>query len=330
MKAKLACSFSYDPWYDMAFEEYLLNNVVRDEVILYLWQSDHTVLIGKHQNAWRECSCKQLEDDGGKLARRLSGGGAVYQDLGNLNFTFIMDRELYDLEKQLGVILNAVNNLGIRAEFTGRNDITVDGKKFSGNAFCFKSESALHHGTILVDTDFSRLARYLRPSKEKIMAKGVDPRSVQSRVVNLSSINSGINMTVIKEALEDSFVSSYGELQGRIQIDDMGGRLDNLYRKYSSWEWNYGETPEFNINLGKRFDWGEIEICLGIEDGYIKTVVVYSDAMDTELIDDLAVVLRGIPFCKEGMISKILCIGESAERESFVKDLSKWLDTKPI
>ena len=168
---------TFDPWLNLSVEEQLLNSVKPGQFILYLWQNHNTVVIGKNQNAWRECKTELLENEGGKLARRLSGGGAVFHDIGNLNFTFVVDRENYDLTKQVSVILNAVNSLGINAEMNGRNDLTVDKRKFSGNAFCFRKHGAYHHGTVLVNADMSKMARYLQVSKEKILSKGI--QSVQ-------------------------------------------------------------------------------------------------------------------------------------------------------
>lgn len=329
MRTACASSSSYDPWYNLAIEEYLLNHVADNEIILYLWQNDNTVVIGKHQNAWKECSCKELESEGGKLARRLSGGGAVYHDLGNLNFTFVMDRQLYDLERQLHVLLLAVRNLGIEAEFSGRNDLTVEGKKFSGNAFCFQSGSAYHHGTILVDTDMSRLARYLRVSKEKIASKGVDVKSVKSRVVNLAGLNSEITIEAVKQSIKESFSRVYGELSSTIQLDRASGEIRTLYRKYASWEWRYGETPDFDVSFRNRFEWGEMELCLSIEEGFIKKAVVYSDAMDCGLVEDLAESLQRVPFRKNVIMNRIAGI-TTEDRKSLVQDLLGWFDAKII
>jgi len=329
LRTAYASSGSYDPWYNLAIEEYLLNHVAEHEIILYLWQNDNTVVIGKHQNAWKECACKELESEGGKLARRLSGGGAVYHDLGNLNFTFVMDRKLYDLERQLHVLLLAVRNLGIEAEFSGRNDLTVEGKKFSGNAFCFKSRSAYHHGTILVDTDMNKLARYLRVSKEKIASKGVDVKSVKSRVVNLVSLNPELTIEAVKQSVKKSFAQVYGEYSCEIRFDHDSNEIRRLYQKYASWEWRYGETPDFDISFRNRFDWGEIEICLGVEEGCIKKAVIYSDAMDCDLIEDLAESLQGIPFRKDAIMKRVSGIDDE-ERKSFVQDLLRWLDTRDI
>lgn len=141
LDTKIVYSHSYDPWFNLAVEEYLLNHVHDHEVILYLWQNDQTVVIGRNQNAWKECAWEQLEKDGGKLARRLSGGGAVFHDLGNLNFTFLTTKKHYELERQLSVILQALRKLGVNAEFSGRNDLMLDGRKFSGHAYYYQGHS---------------------------------------------------------------------------------------------------------------------------------------------------------------------------------------------
>ena len=126
---------SFNPWFNLAIEEFLVNNVKDDETILYLWQNKDTVVIGSNQNPWKECDVNKIEEDKVKLARRLSGGGAVYHDIGNLNFTFIMKKYKYDEDKQLNVVLNAINSFGMEAKFSGRNDLLLSGKKFSGNAY---------------------------------------------------------------------------------------------------------------------------------------------------------------------------------------------------
>lgn len=217
----------------------LLTHMAENQAILYLWQNDHTVVIGKHQNPWKECDCHRLENEGGKLARRLSGGGAVYHDRGNLNFTLVMDRKLYDLDKQLSVLLCAVRDLGIEAQFSGRNDLVAGGKKFSGNAFCLKLQTAYHHGTVLINTDFAKLERYLCPSQEKIASKIIDARSVRSRVVNLASLNPEITVADLSLASPE---------------------IQWLYQKYASWQWRYGQSPDFDISYRHRFDWGEVEL----------------------------------------------------------------------
>ena len=199
-------STSFNPWLNLAIEEYLVENVKDNEVILYLWQNKDTVVIGSNQNPWKECNIEKMKDGDIKLARRLSGGGAVFHDVGNLNFTFLMGKDLYNQDQQLRVILDAVNSYGFNAEFSGRNDILIDGRKFSGNAYFFGDTSSYHHGTLLVDADMLKLTEYLNPSKQKIVSNGVD--SVKSRVVNLKSIKDSITIEDLKSSLVKSFQMS--------------------------------------------------------------------------------------------------------------------------
>lgn len=321
-------SLSFDPWYNLALEEHLLHQVCENQIILYLWQNQNTVVIGRNQNAWKECRWKELEDNDGKLARRLSGGGAVYHDLGNLNFTFIMDKKLYDLEKQLKVILDAVKMSGIDAEFSGRNDLVVNEKKFSGNAFYSEKNAAYHHGTLLINSDFQKLLRYLQVSKEKIISKGID--SIQSRVVNLSSIESSITIESMIKNLEESFVQHYGGVVDEIKVDQATNEINRLYQKYASWEWRYGETPHFDISFEKRFSWGGIELGFSLKNGYIVSALAYSDAMDYEIIQKVSASLKDCPFKLDAIISRIDSISICSDEEIIIGDLKEWLRTKTI
>ena len=198
-KIKYVITTETNPYKNLALEEYLLKQVGETEVILYLWQNEKTIVIGKNQNPWKECKVAELEANGGRLVRRLSGGGAVFHDLGNLNFTFLATKENINVEKQLEVIVRAVNHLGISAEKSGRNDITVEGRKFSGNAFYSEGNQSYHHGTILVNVDMSMLSRYLNVSKDKLVSKGVE--SVRSRVTNLTEYNVDLDIQRMKEVL---------------------------------------------------------------------------------------------------------------------------------
>ena len=196
------------PYPNFGMEEYLLYHVEEEECILYLWQNEKTVVIGRNQNAWKECRREELEAAGGHLVRRLSGGGAVFHDLGNLNFTFITRKDNYDVTKQTEVILRAVKKLGVNAERTGRNDITVDGRKFSGNAYYETGDFCYHHGTILLSVDKEEMARYLNVSREKLRSKSVD--SVKSRVANLIEFVPDLTVRRMRDSLEESFGEVYG------------------------------------------------------------------------------------------------------------------------
>lgn len=334
---KIVESGENDPWYNLALEEYLLQQVGEGEIILYLWQNQNTVVIGRNQNAWKECRCQLLEREGGKLARRLSGGGAVFHDIGNLNFTFIMDKKLYNLEKQLQVILSAVRNLGIEAGFSGRNDLEVAGKKFSGNAFYFSEKTAYHHGTILIDVDVNKLTKYLQVSREKIISKGID--SVRSRVINLKELEPELNIDMMKKALSTSFLSYYLKEDIRevtrpcLYLPSRLPGLRELYRKYSSWEWSFGKSPQFDMNISNRFEWGGIELGFSLKDGIIKEASIYSDVMETELISLLAEKLKGKNYKLMDIIMAIESIKESTDKglydrikvERIISDLKNWL-----
>ena len=200
-------SSGYDPHRNLAIEQHLLEQVKPGQCILYLWQNQNTVVIGRNQNAWKECRTSLLEEEGGHLARRLSGGGAVFHDLGNLNFTFLVSRADYDLDRQFSVIQEAVRSFGIPAEKSGRNDVLSAGRKFSGNAFYRNGTQAYHHGTLLVDVDMQKMGRYLNPSKAKLQSKGVD--SVRSRVVNLKEMNPEVTIESLKAAMGQAFSKVY-------------------------------------------------------------------------------------------------------------------------
>ena len=289
---------SSDPWWNLSVEEYLLERVEPGQCILYLWQNENTVVIGRNQNPWRECRTELLENEGGKLARRLSGGGAVFHDTGNINFTFIMSRDTYDLDKQLQVVLGAVKALGIQAEKSGRNDLTVDGRKFSGNAFCFRKNSAYHHGTILVAADFDKLSKYLQVSAEKMNAKGV--QSVQSRVVNLSEMQPELTVADVADALITVFRDVYGSTAKVEHCVKDGSEsqevLEELYCKYSSWKWRYGEAPSFDMEISNRFPWGEVQIGFTLKEGIVSKAVIYSDALDEAYITRLSGIFDECPF----------------------------------
>ena len=321
-------SDSYNPWYNLAVEELLLDTVKENQYILYLWQNQNTIVIGKNQNPWNECRSVLLEKEGGYLARRLSGGGTVYHDLGNLNFTFLMNRENYNLEKQVSVILGAVKSLGIPAEMTGRNDLTVEGRKFSGNAFCFRKNNAYHHGTILVSSDFEKLTRYLQVPEEKIRTKGIE--SVRSRVVNLIEYSPSLTIDTVKKVLCEEFTKVYG---GDPRVVQSVQKLDQEiiqrhYQKYASWEWRYGDAPKFDLEVSTRFTWGGMDIGLKLEKGIVTEVRVYSDAMDEEFIGMLPEVMKGSQLNANILAERILKMNAGDSRIPLQEDIADWLKTK--
>ena len=284
-----------DPYYNLALEEYLLNTVDRESCILYLWQNRHTVVIGRNQNPWQECRTWQLEEDGGFLARRLSGGGAVYHDMGNLNFTFLVQKENYDLPRQLSVIARACQALGIPAEVSGRNDITAQGRKFSGNAFYEHEGRCYHHGTLLIDVDMAQLGRYLSPSPAKLKAKGVS--SVRSRVVNLRELRPDLTVAEMARQMEQAFSQVYGlpaEHIDRSALDT--GAIETLRQHYAGWDWLYGRKLPFTFQCAGKFPWGEVTIQLAAESGVVREAAVYTDAMEVGFVPLLEAALTGCLF----------------------------------
>ena len=303
-KIKLYESKSFDPYLNLATEQYLMETVEEDACILFLWQNQNTVVIGKNQNAWKECRTTLLNEEGGVLARRLSGGGAVFHDLGNLNFTFLMPQAEYDLDRQFAVIAEAVSLLGLQAERSGRNDVLAEGRKFSGNAFYKNGAQAYHHGTLLVNVDMDKLGRYLNPSKAKLQAKGVD--SVRSRVVNLTELNPQITIASMKDAMTRGFAKVYDKPMSVITEQDFDhAAIEALRQRNASWEWNFGQKLPFTVECEERFAWGGVQIQLSVESGMIRDVRVYSDAMDWSLAPKLEETLQGCRFCAEDLRRKV-------------------------
>lgn len=333
LKAKLVLGKGMDPWYNLALEEYLLNELEANEIILYLWQNDNTVVIGRNQNAWQECWVGDLEAKGGKVARRLSGGGAVFHDQGNLNFTFIMPRKLYNLKGQLKVILKALQQLGFEAEFSGRNDIILNNKKISGNAFYIGSKAAYIHGTVLVDSDLKKLVSFLKVSDEKIKSKGID--SISSRVMNLKEADKSITVEKVKASIKDSFARRYnnGQELSEKKIEDKA-EMKELYQKYSSWEWRFGKSPDFDISIDHRFSWGGVELKLKLSSGVIEEAVIYSDAMYADLIEDLSASLLNKSFELSTIMENVEKTlnnynwPETEAQESITKEFLDWLNTE--
>lgn len=293
-----------DPHRNLAVEQALLETVEEDTCILYLWQNRHTVVIGRNQNAWRECRTEQMEADGVFLARRLSGGGAVFHDLGNLNFTFLVRKPGYDLDRQLGVIVEACRLLGIPAERSGRNDVLTGGRKFSGNAFYEHQGRCYHHGTLLVDVDMTAMGRYLSPSKAKLEAKGVS--SVRSRVVNLKELRPDLTIGEMAARMEEAFQSVYGMGAERLETSALDGTyVDALTEKNRSWDWLYGRDIPCELRCGKRFPWGEVELRLEVEAGTVRGVTVYTDAMDWALAPAVEGALMGSVFRREELVRRL-------------------------
>lgn len=297
MNTRILYSQTYDPWFNLATEEWIFNDMAPEAHVLYLWSNDETVVIGRCQNPWVECRLDLMERDGVRLARRQSGGGAVFHDKKNLNFTFMSGLDDYSVERNFEIIRAALDRFGIPAEVTGRNDLIVGGRKISGSAFKKNKDLAFHHGTLLIDTDLVKLSSYLNPDPRKLEAKGV--KSVKSRVANLVEINPRITAEGLRDALADEFAGRLGTGEEiSLGTDSLGDipELVGYYERLKSREWLYGRTPPFTHSFDQRFPWGGVEIRLDVRKGRIHDALIHSDCLYPEMILALAENLRGADY----------------------------------
>ena len=305
-----------DGWKNLAADEYFLDRVQPDQMILYFYINANAVIIGRGQNPWAECNLRAMDADHVQLVRRITGGGAVFHDTGNLNFSFIAGESVYDVERQLRMILNAVRALGIPCDFTGRNDLVADGRKFSGNAFCARGHARQHHGTLLIDADLTRLQNYLNVDPRKLKAKGA--KSVRSRVCNLSDFVPTLTCEQMLAALKVAYRAEYGEYTELAEADLDAPALDAYYEKQSSDAWRLGKTPRFDAEIENRFPWGNVQALLTLRGGRVDAADVYSDANDAELTDDIRSRLLGAEFGATPL-SLALMSSEKEETREFAR-----------
>lgn len=284
-----------NPFFNLAAEEFFLNNNPEGVQTLFLWRNEPTIVVGKHQNPWVECDVSALERDNIHLARRKSGGGAVYQDLGNSIFTFLSPNTSFDKERNNSILIDSLELLGVtgKCEVSGRNDITCDGKKVSGSAYKVAEKNAIHHGTMLISADLGALAKYLSPSKIKLEAKGVS--SVRSRVTNLVEYahpDRKIDHEAFCGALAKSFCTSYGVKAPEIEIIDESflekePEIKRIADSLESWDWRFGSTPHFTAVYEGRLDLGTLSVNLNMRNGIIEDAKIFSDCLYTQFVEEL-------------------------------------------
>lgn len=272
-----------------------MDTLPEETAILYLWQNSHTIVVGRNQNPWYECRVEEFLESGGKIARRLSGGGAVYHDMGNLNFTFVLPKTEFDVPRQLSVIRKAVGAFGLEAIQSGRNDLLIGERKFSGNAFYKAGHSAYHHGTLLIDCDMQTLAGYLIPNEQKLQYHGV--QSVQSRVVNLKSLVQDISVETLQCELFRAFTAVYQ--QKPAVLDEMmldQHTLGAIAAQFADPDWIYPSALPYTFTVAERFPWGGVTVKLLVENGVIRNAKLFTDAMEAGLFSLLEQALTGCPY----------------------------------
>jgi lipoate-protein ligase A len=292
-----------DPDFNLAREEYIFNAMPRDCDYLYLWQNDNAIIIGRHQNTMAEIDQDYVLKKGIRVVRRLSGGGAVYHDMGNLNFTFVADAEScrVDLRRFCLRIAEALSALGVDAQVDGRNDILANGCKVSGNAKYVKEGRVMHHGTLLFDSDLTVLSKALQPDPEKIKAKGV--KSVRSRVANIRSLLKE-DMTLeqfrthlAQYLLRDGNCSPY-----ELTREELGAVEAIRASRYGTWDWNYGASPACAITRRQRIEGvGSVQAHMTLDKGRIGQIAFTGDFFSAQEPEGLAMLLRGRPLTEEAL-----------------------------
>ncbi|WP_192458636.1 lipoate--protein ligase A [Musicola keenii] len=306
---RLLLSSSVDPWFNLAVEDCIFRQMSATQRVLFLWRNADTVVIGRAQNPWKECNTGRMEQDNVRLARRSSGGGAVFHDLGNTCFTFMAGKPGYDKSISTGIILRALAMLGVNAQASGRNDLlvnTADGaRKISGSAYRESKDRGFHHGTLLLDTDLSRLANYLNPDVKKLQAKGIT--SVRSRVANLTELLPGVSHEAVCNAIVAAFFEHYqarcdAEYVSPEALPDLPGFREQFARQ-SSWTWNFGQAPNFSHVLDTRFDWGGIELHFDVEKGVISRCQLFTDSLNLTPLETLAEKMVGLAYRPDAVLA---------------------------
>lgn len=298
---RLLLSDSYDPWFNLAVEECIFRQMPATQRVLFLWRNADTVVIGRAQNPWKECNTRRMEEDHVRLARRSSGGGAVFHDLGNTCFTFMAGKPEYDKTVSTAIVLTALNSLGVTAEASGRNDLVVKtdsgDRKVSGSAYRETMDRGFHHGTLLLNADLSRLANYLNPDQKKLQAKGI--------------------------------TSVRGRVDAEVISPDNTPDLPNFaetFARQSSWEWNFGQAPAFSHLLDERFRWGGVELHFDVEKGHITRAQAFTDSLNPAPLEALAARLVGCQYRAEVLQQQCeALVGDFPEQEAELKELSAWI-----
>lgn len=289
-------SESRDPYYNLALEEYVFEKMDPAKEYFMLWQNEHTIVVGKYQNTAEEINQAYVDEHQIKVARRLSGGGAVYHDKGNLNYTFIIGKDKnpeFDFKLLSAPVVKVLEQFDIHAEVSGRNDILIDGKKFCGNSQYTKRKRMLHHGCIMVDSNLDVVSNALKVKTAKFESKSV--KSVQSRVTTINAnAKAPISMENFKDALKACAFES-NKLEQYFLTEEDAQAIEKLRNeKYATWTWNYGSNPNYNVIVEKKFASGLVTVKMDVEASVIKAIKIFGDFFGNGEIEDLEKQLTGI------------------------------------
>lgn len=302
---------SHNPAYNVALEAYAFRELLAEDELFILWINEPTIVIGKHQNAIEEINKTYTDEHGIHVVRRLSGGGAVYHDLNNLNYTIISNKSqegAFDFKTFSQPVIETLADLGVAANFTGRNDLEIDGKKFCGNAQAYYKGRMMHHGCLLFDVDMTVLGNALQVSKDKIESKGV--KSVRARVTNiLDELPEKMTVEAFSNQLLNKMKESYPDMTEYVFSDDELKNIQALAdQQFGTWDWTYGEAPEYTIKRSVRYPAGKITTYANVEKSVIKGMKLYGDFFGIKDVADIEQALIGLRYEYPDVLAKLQTI----------------------
>lgn len=311
---KYIVNTSNDPAYNVALEAYAFQKLTDIDEIFILWINEPAIIIGRHQNTIQEINKEFIDKNGIHVVRRLSGGGAVYHDLNNLNYTIISNNTqegAFDFQTFSKPVIDTLAKLGVKAEFTGRNDLEINGQKFAGNAQAYYKGRMMHHGCLLFDVDMSVLGQALKVSKDKIESKGI--KSVRARVTNIvDHLSDKITVQEFSDAILAQMKEEYPEMDEYVlsdaELSEIQAMRDN---QFATWDWTYGKAPEYTIERGVRYLAGKITTYANVENSTIKSVKIFGDFFGVKPVDDIEKMLEGVRYDYKDVLAALKTVDTS-------------------
>ncbi len=299
-----------NPAFNLATEEFLMNH--KQDNWFYLYINAPSIIVGKHQNSLAEINVDYVKENNVIVIRRTTGGGAVFHDPGNLNFTFIMKEnpgETADFRKYTQPIIDVLQAMDVDAKFEGRNDMTIEGKKFSGNAKAFYNGKILQHGTLLFNSTLPNLSQALKLNPLKYRDKAV--KSISSRVTNISEhLKHDITLEEFEKRIVDHVRTMYADAKVYELTEEDRAAIQKLVdEKYGTWDWNFGNSPKYNFQKGIKTSGGHVEVNLEVRKGQIEEVKIFGDFFNTRDVSELEDLLRGAPHEREKIRDVLSTVG---------------------